>query len=85
MTDDPERAVRQYLDKNPDADAIDVISDFVVGPDERELVEEIIAERRDGQDDDVDEPTPSCARPSCDEPRRNDHRHSLCADCGTDP
>jgi len=44
VTDDPERAVRQYLAKNPDAGVLDVISDFVVPPSERELVEAIVQE-----------------------------------------
>lgn len=59
MTDDPERAVRQYIAKNPDAGVLDVISDFVVGPDHRDLVEEIVAERgaQDGDGDIVESDT----------------------------
>ncbi|MFB6205047.1 MAG: bifunctional DNA primase/polymerase [Haloglomus sp.] len=70
MTDDPERAVRQYLAKNPDAGVLDVISDFVVSPEHRELVEEILAE--DGeQRDDVTEGSPWTAA-SDDQPMEAD-------------
>jgi len=78
--------VRQYLEKNPDADAIDVISDFVAPPSERELVEDLVAERRDDPADEGDETPPAtCALPRCDEPRRNDHAHSLCEEHGHNP
>jgi hypothetical protein len=58
VTDDVGRGVRQYLAKNPDTNATDVISDFIIALGHRDLVGAVL--RGGGDADTVDSRNTAC-------------------------